>query len=74
MGDAEVEVRRAVAALVARDGQKAVAEAVGVSQPTVSRYLAGEHRLTIKLATGLGRTYPHLRDALARVLGAVAAP
>jgi transcriptional regulator with XRE-family HTH domain len=67
-GSVEQRIRRAVAALVARDGQEGVAEAIGVSQPTVSRYLAGRTRLTLPLVVGLGRAYPDLRPLLNRIL------
>lgn len=70
MVDAETAVRDAVVALVARDGQSAVAEAIGVSQPTVSRYVMGRTALTLQLAVGLGRAYPEMRGVLARLTGA----
>jgi len=64
----ENELRAAVGALVARHGQRSVAEAVGVAQPTVSRYLLGQRRLSMTLAVGLGRAYPDLRGLLDGVL------
>ena len=64
--DAERSVRRAVRRLVADEGQSAVALAAGVSQPTISRFLSGEHGLTFRLSRGLGRAYPELRERLRR--------
>jgi plasmid maintenance system antidote protein VapI len=64
----EDELRRAVARLVTARGQAAVAEAIGVNQSTLSRYLLGQQRLTMTLAVGLGRAFPDLR---ARLVGLV---
>lgn len=66
----EDEIRRAVAMLVADEGQAAVADAIGVAQSTVSRYLLGQRRLTMRLAAGLIAAYPHLRATIHAALDA----
>lgn len=65
------DFREAVAALVARVGQSAVADRIGVSQPTISRFVAGHTRQVLPIAYELQAAYPELRGAFARLTGIV---
>lgn len=61
------DFRAAVAALVARVGQSTVAEAIGVSQPTISRFIAGHTRQVMPIAFDLQEVYPELREPFLRM-------
>lgn len=55
-------LREKVAALVAHaGGQRAFAAKIGVSQSTVSRFLAAQAEMSVRFARALADNYPELK-------------